>query len=43
MVDFADAIQEGRQAATPLVEGARSLDLALAARKSAETGEVVRL
>lgn len=43
MEDFADAIAAGRPAATPMSEGARSLDLALAARRSAESGEVVRL
>lgn len=42
-VDFYDAILAGRPALTPLREGALSLDLALAARWSAETGEVVRL
>ncbi len=42
-LNFYDAIVAGRPALTPLREGARSLDLALAARRSAETGEVIRL
>ena len=42
-LDFYDAIVAGRPALTPLREGARSLDLALAARLSAEMGEIVRL
>jgi predicted dehydrogenase len=41
VLDFADAIAEGRPALTPLREGARTLDLALAARASAESGSVV--
>lgn len=42
-LDFYDAIVAGRPALTPLREGARTLDLALAARLSAESGEIVRL
>jgi len=42
-LDFYDAIATGRPARIPLREGALSLYLALAARRSAETGEVVRL
>jgi predicted dehydrogenase len=41
MLDLFAAIREGRPAATPIREGARSLDLALAATRSAESGAVV--
>jgi predicted dehydrogenase len=40
VLDFADAIAENRPALIPLREGARTLDLALAARASAESGSV---
>jgi predicted dehydrogenase len=43
LLDFHDAIRAGRPALIPIREGARSLELALAARLSAETGEVVRV
>ena len=41
MLDLFDAIKRGRAAKTPLREGAKSLDLALAAVRSAEDGNVV--
>lgn len=43
VLDFHTAVVEGRQAQIPLREGARSLDLALAARASADAGTVVQL
>jgi predicted dehydrogenase len=43
MLDLHAAIAAGRPAATPIREGAKSLDLALAATKSAETGSVITL
>jgi predicted dehydrogenase len=43
MLDLHAAIAAGRPAATPIREGAKSLDLALAAARSAETGAVVTL
>lgn len=43
MQDFLAAIRSGRQARIPLREGAKSLDLALAATRSAQTGSEVRL
>lgn len=43
MLDLHAAITEGRPAATPIGEGARSLDVALAATRSAQTGAVVNL
>jgi predicted dehydrogenase len=43
MLDLYAAITAGRPAATPIREGAKSLDLALAATRSAETGAVVAL
>jgi predicted dehydrogenase len=43
MLDLHAAIAAGRPAATPIREGAKSLDLALAATKSAEAGAVVTL
>ena len=43
MLDLHAAITEGRPAATPIREGAKSLDMALAATQSAETGAVVTL
>lgn len=43
MRDFLDAIRGGRPTRVPLREGARSLDLALAARRSAETGNEVQI
>lgn len=41
MQDFKTAIQTGRQTRVPLREGAKSLDLALAATRSAQTGREV--
>ena len=41
MLDLHAAIVEGRPAATPMREGARSLEVALAATRSAQTGSVV--
>jgi predicted dehydrogenase len=43
MQDFLHAIRTGRPARTPLREGAKSLDLALAATRSAQTRSEVRL
>lgn len=43
LLDLYDAIVEGHSACTPIREGALSLDLALAARRSAETGMPVSL
>ena len=43
MQDFLTAIRTGQKARTPLREGARSLDLALAATRSAQLGSEVRL
>jgi predicted dehydrogenase len=43
VLDFYEAVTTGRPALIPLREGARSLDLALAARASADSGAVVRL
>ncbi len=43
MLDLHAAITEGRPAATPIREGARSLDVALAATQSAQSGAVVNL
>ena len=43
LLDLHRAIEEGRAARTPIREGALSLDLALAARRSAETRGVVML
>ena len=43
MLDLYTSIQAGRPAATPIREGALSLDLALAATKSAEEKRVVEL
>ena len=43
VLDFYEAVTTGRPARIPLREGARSLDLALAARASADSGAVVRL
>ena len=42
-VDFLEAIQSDREAGIPMSEGAKTLELVLAARKSGETGKVVRL
>jgi len=41
--DFLDAIRRQRPTRCPIVEGAKSLELVLAAKKSAETGQPVRL
>jgi predicted dehydrogenase len=43
MQDFRTAIHTGQAARVPLREGAKSLDLALAATRSAQTGSEVRL
>ena len=43
MLDLFDAIAAGHPAKTPLREGAKSLDLALAATRSAQAGNVVTL
>ena len=43
LLDLFEAIREGRPAMIPMREGARSLDLALAATRSAETGMPVTL
>lgn len=43
MLDLHAAILAGRPAATPLREGAKSLDIALAATESARTGAVIHL
>jgi len=43
MRDLLDAIRTGGETRTPLREGAKSLDLALAATRSAETGMPVSL
>ncbi|RIH87437.1 scyllo-inositol 2-dehydrogenase (NAD(+)) [Calidithermus terrae] len=43
MHDLIRAIRDDRPARTPIREGAKSLELALAARRSAETGQEVRL
>lgn len=43
LLDLHDAIAAGRDTRTPIREGALSLDLALAARRSAETGSAIAL
>jgi predicted dehydrogenase len=43
MVDLVTAIRQRGETRTPLREGARSLDLPLAARRSAETGREIAL
>ena len=43
LLDLIDAIRTGRETRTPLREGARSLELALAARRSAEEGREIAL
>ena len=43
VLDFYAAVVDGRPAKIPLREGARSLDLALAARASSDAGIVVQL
>ncbi len=43
MRDFRNAIRSGQKTRIPLREGAKSLDLALAATRSAQTGSEVRL
>ena len=43
MQDFLSAIRTGQKTRTPLREGAKSLDLALAATRSAQTGNEVQL
>lgn len=42
-LDFLEAIEHGREPSVPMSEGARTLELVLSARKSGETGRVVRL
>jgi hypothetical protein len=42
-VDLLDAIEQNRPTRTPMIEGARTLELVLAANRAGETGEVVRL
>lgn len=42
-LDLLDAIDEGRPARTPMIEGLRTLELVLAASRAGETGEPVRL
>jgi predicted dehydrogenase len=42
-LDLLDAIEQGGTTRTPMIEGARTLELVLAANRSGETGEVVRL
>jgi predicted dehydrogenase len=42
-VDFIEAIRKNRPTHCPIIEGAKSLELVLAAKKSAETGQPVRL
>jgi predicted dehydrogenase len=42
-LDLLDAIEKGGRTRTPMIEGARTLELVLAANKAGETGEIVRL
>lgn len=42
-LDFLDAIEGGGRTRTPMVEGAKSLELVLAANEAAETGKIVVL
>jgi predicted dehydrogenase len=42
-LDLLDAIEQNRTTRTPMIEGARTLELVLAANRAGETGEVVRL
>jgi len=42
-VDLFEAIRDGREATTPIQEGAKTLALVLAASRSGDTGEIVRL
>lgn len=40
-LDLIDAIETGGETRTPMIEGAKSLELVLAASKSGETGEII--
>lgn len=42
-IDFLDAVENDGETQAPMIEGAKSLELVLAANRSAETGQVVRL
>ena len=42
-LDLLDAIEQNRPTRTPMIEGARTLELVLAAIRAGETGEVVQL
>lgn len=42
-LDFLEAVEQDRPTRVPIEEGVKSLELVLAASRSAETGEVVRL
>ena len=42
-IDLLDAIERNRPTRTPMIEGARTLELVLASNRAGETGEVVRL
>src|SRR5205085_2813345 len=42
-LDLLKAIETGGATRTPMIEGARTLELVLAASRAGETGEVVRL
>ena len=42
-VDFIEAVRKDRPTHVPIIEGAKSLQLVLAARKAGETGETVRI
>jgi predicted dehydrogenase len=42
-MDLLDAIEQNRPTRTPMIEGARTLELVLAASRAGETGEIVRL
>jgi hypothetical protein len=43
MNNLLDAIEPNRPTRTPMIEGARTLALVLAASRAGETGEIVRL
>jgi len=40
--EFLDAIEQHRPTRTPMIEGARTLELVLAANRAGETGQVVK-
>jgi hypothetical protein len=42
-LDLLDAIETGGTTRTPMIEGARTLELVLAANRAGETGQVVRV